>query len=136
MAKSRRQRVKREPVRGPAFAPRPATVHVLRPVVFTQPVRQARRVSLWKPDAVKTASVRQGDSPSRTRETLAAPQNLDPARRSALGLAQINAAKSPDARKSPKARDENKRCKERPDSREARKGGGGSKAFVPWCDRR
>lgn len=27
-------------------------------------------------------------------------------------------------------------CKDRPDSRKARKGKGGSRPFVPWCDRR
>jgi hypothetical protein len=27
-------------------------------------------------------------------------------------------------------------CKERPDSKKASRGTGGSKKFVPWCDRR
>lgn len=40
--------------------------------------------------------------------------------------------KSPERVKSLKTRDVFK-CKERPDSRKARSGGGGSKRFVPWC---
>ena len=33
----------------------------------------------------------------------------------------------------PKKRSKPRNCKDRPDSRKARKGSGGSRAFVPWC---
>ena len=50
--------------------------------------------------------------------------------------AQQHAKKSPELAQSSKRRDWSEVCKERPDSRKARKGGGGSKEFVPWCDRK
>lgn len=93
-----------------------------------------RRIGLWNgPKAGKWSQPRDAATVSDKKTSGdAARRGRSPEERKAS-----QHTRSPEREhQSSERRDWKEVCKERPDSRKARKGSGGSKDFVPWCDRK